>query len=388
MNMETKKDIFSGHLEEYLKVSRKKKGEILTHVCFVTGMHRKSATRKFKRLQMKHKGKQDTRGRPLVYTPDVTVALKKIWEAGGEVCGELLCPVVNEYIDILKRDEMWEHNSEVTGKLSKMSEGTMKNRINMFMKARKRRNGISTTKPSHLKHIIPIFAGPWRNKPPGHGQIDTVRHSNSAYGDAVHTVNYTDASTFLTIPRAQFNKGEKATKESMETIYEKMPFVWLGAHPDSGSEFINYFVKDWCDEKAIKMSRSRPNKKNDNMYVEERNGHVIRKYIGYIRLDCHEAVNALNEVYDVLTLYLLHFVAVRRMTGKVKIKSKYIRQYEKKAKTPYIRILEHKEVEEGAKEKLRIEHAKLNPLVLKQEIDRRISKLYAVQQEYGTRWRK
>ena len=124
--MITKKDIFSEHLEEYLKESRKKKGKILDHVCFVTGLQRKSAIRKFKRLQMRYAGAQEARGRPLVYTPDVTVALKEIWEAGGEVCGELLHPVLHEYVDILKRDGMWKYAPEVTKKLRRMSEGTMK----------------------------------------------------------------------------------------------------------------------------------------------------------------------------------------------------------------------------------------------------------------------
>lgn len=330
MNMATKQDIFRKHLEEYLKLSRKEKGKILDHVCFVTGLRRKSAIRRFRRLQMKHVGKQERRGRPLVYTPDVTAALKTVWEAGGEVCGELLHPVTNEYIDILQRDGLWPHAPEATQKLRQMSEGTMKQRVGRFMKARKPRTGIASTKPSHLKHIIPIFTGPWKDKPPGFGQIDTVRHSNSASDDAVHTVNYTDAATFLVVPRAQFNKGERATKDSMEAIDERLPFPWLGAHPDSGSEFINYFVKGFCDTKGIELSRSRANHKNDNMYVEERNGHVIRRYIGYIRLDCVAAVDALNAVYDVLTPYLLHFVAVRRMTGKVKVKSKYQRTYEKK----------------------------------------------------------
>jgi hypothetical protein len=132
------------------------------------------------------------------------------------------------------------------------------------------------------------------DKPPGYGQIDTVMHSDTASGDAVYTVTYLDTATVLTIPIAQFNKGERATRESMKMVQRQMPFPWLGVHPDSGSEFLNWFVKDWCDEEHIALSRSRPNKKNDNMYVEERNGHVVRKFVGYIRLDCPEAAAALN----------------------------------------------------------------------------------------------
>lgn len=75
---------------------------------------------------------------------------------------------------------------------------------------------------------------------------------------------------------------------------------------------------------------------------------------------------------------------MRRLTGKVKIKSKYVRQYEQTAKTPYTRILEHAAVLAVVKGKLRAEHAALNPLVLKKEIDRLIKKVYDVQQRYGS----
>lgn len=385
--MATKRDIFEEHLAVYLKVDKRAKGAILTHVCFVTGLHRKTAVRIFKRLRLRDPAVLERRGRPCVYPPDVTAALKAVWEAGNEVCGELLHPVVNEYVDILERDGMWRHRPETTAKLRQMSEGTMKRRVARFMKARRLRKGISATKPSHLKRIVPVFTGPWKDKPPGYGQIDTVRHSDSASGDAVCTVNYTDAASFLTIPHAQFNNGKRATRDSMKAIKERMPFSWLGAHPDTGSEFLNWFVKDWCDTEHIALTRSRPNKKNDNMYVEERNGHVVRRFVGYLRLDCPEAAAALNAVYDVLIPYLLHFVAVRRMTGKAKVASHYRREYEKRAKTPYTRVLEHAAVSPAVKETLRAEHARLNPLVLKREIERRIATVYAVQKHYGNRSR-
>ena len=381
--MATKNDIFREHCAQYLKADKQEKGHILDHVCFVVSMHRKAASRKFTALQMKDAGFPERRGRNLVYTPDVTAALKTVWEAGNEVCGELLHPITAEYVAIMQRDHMWKHTDEATTKLIQMSEATMKRRLRNFMKARRKRRGISTTKPSHIKHLVPVFIGPWANKPPGYGQIDTVMHSNSAAGDAVFTVNYTDAATMMVIPHAQWNKGQEVTKESMRIIKERMPISWLGAHPDTGSEFINRFVMQWCAEQHVDLSRSRPNHKNDNMYVEERNGHVIRKTVGYITLNCREAVDALNWLYDVLTPYLLHFVAVRRMTGKERIGARYRRTYEKIAKTPYQRMLEHSAVAVVAKERLHAEHMKLNPLVLKQEIEERLRNVYDIQQRYG-----
>lgn len=383
--MHTKKEVLRERLGEYLKASRQEKSKILNALHIITGLHRKAIIRGLKREQMRDRLKPKKRaGRKTIYTPDVTAALRDIWEAGNEVCGELLYPVIREYIDILIRDKLWQHSIEATEKLKRMSVGTVKRRVGHFFKIRRGRKGISATKPSALKKLIPIFTGPWENKSPGWGQVDTVVHCGSSLlGDMAYTVNYTDTATYLVIPRAQWNKGMEATKESMREIQNQMPFPWLGAHPDTGSEFINRFVMEWCKKEGIDLSRSRPGKKNDNMYVEERNGHVIRKTVGYIRLDCPEAVDALNLLYDVLTPYLIHFVAVRKTLAKEKIKSKYRRSYEQQPKTPYQRILEHPEVEESVKEKLRKEHAVLNPLVMKREIEKQLRAVYDIQKRYG-----
>lgn len=385
MIMTTKNTIFREHLDEFLAASKVVRGTILDHVCFVTGMHRKAASRKFHTLGRRSSSDRDRRGRPTIYGPDVTAALRLVWEAGNEVCGELLFPVVREYVTILQRDRMWPHRDDTTTQLLRMSLATLKRRVAAFLKARVPRSGISSTKPSHLKSVIPIFTGPWATEPPGSGQLDTVRHSDSATGDAVYTLNYTDAATLVVIPRAQWNKGQETTKRSLAAIRQRLPFPFVAGHPDSGSEFLNWLVKGWADKQGIHLTRSRPNHKNDNMYVEERNGHVVRKFVGYQPFTTPRVVPALNALYDVLTPYLLHFVAVRRQTEKVRVGAKYRRLYERTPKTPYQRILDHPKVAKTVKEILREQHATFNPLVLKREIDRLVDAVYATQQRYGTR---
>lgn len=212
--MATKNEIFTRYLGEYLKAEKPRKTEILTIVCAVTGMHRKAATRKFCALQMRDPARRDRRGRKEQYGPDVIAALKDVWETGNEVCGELLHPMVSEYVDILIRDAMRArlaeapakraHGEETTRKLRAMSLGTMKRRVGRFLKAGRARKGLSATKPSALKTLIPIFTGPWNGKPPGYGQVDTVVHCGSTLlGDYAYTLNYTDAAVMLVIPRAQ-----------------------------------------------------------------------------------------------------------------------------------------------------------------------------------------
>ena len=386
MTMETKQEVFERYLEEYITGTKKEKTAMLHTVCNVTGIGRKSAIKKFKRLQMKDPYQEEKRGRPTYYTADVIWALKDIWQrAGNEACAELLHPQIEEYVNILIRDRMWNHDDLVTGKLQAMSMGTMKILVGNFLKVKRKGRAFSTTSPSHLKQIIPIFTGPWEDLLAGNGQIDTVAHCGaSVAGNFLYSLNFIDIATMWDILRAQWNKGQEETVKSLDSIRHSLPFLMTGVHPDTGSEFVNWHCKAYCDANDINMTRSRPNHKNDNAYVEERNGHIVRKEIGYMRFDCIEAVKALNDVYAVLCPYRNHFIASRRCLKKVKIGSKYVKKYEKIAKTPYQRVLENIHISEEIKGNLRAEHATLNPAVMRKEIDRLKKILYDVQRKHGT----
>lgn len=129
MTMATKKSIFEEHLKAWLAArgNKKKRGEMVQHLCFVTGVHPKSVPRSCKRLQMRDPGTVECRGRTTYYTPDVIAALKNIWEIVGESCGENLHPMIGEYVRILTRDGVWKRGKETTAKLLVMSLGSVKN---------------------------------------------------------------------------------------------------------------------------------------------------------------------------------------------------------------------------------------------------------------------
>ena len=262
-----------------------------------------------------------------------------------------------------------------------MSEGTVKREVGKFVKARFGRKGVSATSPSHIKNIVPIFTGPWSDKPCGYGQIDTVVHCGSTLrGDLVYSSlsNYTDVKTYWVVLSAQWNKGQESTCESLRRMKEKTPFPVLGLHSDNGSEFINYHLKDWCDGEGIEMTRSRPNRKNDNAYVKQRNGHVIRRFIGYQRFDCEAVANEMNFLYDVLENYINHFFPIRKYIEKIRVGAKYQRKYDK-AKTPYQRVLEVDNVSKELKQKLVAKHDKPNLLDLLNNINKLLEIIRRIQ---------
>jgi len=324
------------------------------------------------------------RGRPVRFTPDVVAALKEVWEIGSQACGENLHSQIGEYVGIQLREKEWDHSNDATNKLRSMSLGSVKKYVGRFQRTRRNFGGKSTTRKSSVISMVPIRMDGWGTAETGVTQVDTVAHcGHSVAGDYAFTVNGTDVATLWGSRRAQWNKGQEVTKISLEAMRADSPFPWTEMHPDSGSEFVNAHCIAYATDTGLRMTRSRPYHKNDNCFVEERNGHVVRAYVGYERLDVREVVDALNDLYDVLTPYLNHFIASRRIVKKERIGARWKVTREKVAKTPYQRVLERNDVSEEVKNKLRLEHATLNPATMKKEIDRLTKRVHDMQRRYG-----
>ena len=383
MTQGTTMEIFQEHLKDYLRGSKKEKGIILDHICKTTKLTRDTAQKKFKRLQHRPIEWSDGRGRPQVYSKEVDTALYELWELSTRLCGELLHPIIGEYIDLLERNKQWKHSSETTTLLKRMSLGRVKLCITQWKHKEGVRKGYGSTVSSPLKRLVPVSTDNWKDKAPGYGQLDTVVHCGSSLlGDMVYTLNYTDCATSWGHRRAQWNKGQNNTLESIQSIQQSLPFPLLGLHPDNGSEFINWILKDWCDEQDIVLERSRSGKKNDNAHVEQKNGHIVRRFLGYERIDERKCVSILNEYYLILDTFLNHFVPVRHCIDKEKLPTgRYKRIYDC-ARTPYARVLEESSIDQSVKDRLIQEHEILDILELQRERVRLEKLLWKTQKKY------
>ena len=385
MNMAHKLGVFEEKAREYYKADKKRKGELLKAVAEVTGLTQKGCIKRFRRMQVRDPLVIARRGRPVRFTPDCVAALKEVWEIGSEACGENLHPQIGEYIDIQIREKRWRHPDTATALLRSMSMGSVKEYVGRFQRTRRNFGGKSTTQKSSVISMVPIRMDGWDTAEAGVVQVDTVAHCGRANaGDFVFTTNATDVATLWGTRRAQWNKGQEVTRASLEAMRADSPFPWTEMHPDSGSEFINAHCCAYAVSTDLRMTRSRPYHKNDNCFVEERNGHVVRAYVGYERLDVRKTVDALNDLYDVLSPYLNHFIASRRIMSKERVGGKWKVTREKVARTPYQRVLGRTDVSEGVKVRLRAVHAALDPAAMKKEIDRLITRVHDMQRRHGT----
>lgn len=387
------KAIIEEKLPRYINANLKEKSVIVSSIVEVSGMHRKTVVRALNREQKRSNWKAPPKlGRPKKYSTEADAALAWLWEQYDYPCAERLHNETLEAIRIFSRDNMWNYSEEATEQLRNMSLGSMKVRTTSMAKRRGLMRGISTTRSGELLKSVPVFFGSWANKGPGHGQVDTVVHSGpKLIGSMAYTVNYIDVATYWQEPVAQLDKTDVATLGSLQVIAQRLPWDLKGLHPDSGSEFINQAGIAWCNRRQVELTRSRPHKKNDNCYVEQRNLVVVRKYVGYERYDCSEAVTVMNELYSALRLYINYFQPTFKLQAKQKrVKTSdgkqaaklYKRLYDK-PRTPYRRVLERKDIDQVVKDKLTTEYETLNPKVLRDTIYTLTSKLERTQRELG-----
>ena len=397
LTMRHKKAITKELRDRYRKASKKDKTMMLDEFIRLTGYNRSYAARalRIERVlgylniagkRIKYVAdRKSKRKKKKFYDKEVFISLKKIWIICDYICSKRLTPFLSEIIPVLEKYGEINLATKVREKLEKISAATI-DRMLVETRKRYRIKGRSTTRPGTLlKKSIPIrtFAD-WDEKVPGFFEVDLVSHDGGAVrGDFLQSLNFTDIATGWVEMIAVKNKAQVWVFEGIEEIKERLPFSILGIDSDNGSEFINAHLLRYCQKEHITFTRSRPYRKNDSCFVEQKNWSVIRRAVGYSRYDTDKELNILNELYSHLRLYVNFFQPVRKLIKKERMGSKVIKRYDE-AKTPYRRVLASPGIEDEIKVKLKNQYAMLNPAELKRKITKlqnRLLKLNSLKQE-------
>lgn len=215
---------------------------------------------------------------------------------------------------------------------------------------------------------------------PGFAEVDLVSHSgNSASGDFAHSLNLTDVHTGWTETQALLGKGLERVLAALDEIHAVLPFRLRGINSDNGSEFINWHVGRWCARHAVQFSRSRPYKKDDNAYIEQKNWTHVRKLMGWDRYDTPQAVDAMNDLYrHELRLWLNLFQPSAKLLKKVRVGSKLRRYYDVPC-TPLDRLATPDGNDPNRLQSINSLvdlRAHLDPFDLSRQIDRKLQRIY------------
>lgn len=374
-----KRYLFESLRKKYHRVSKSEKSTMLKQLCEEQGIHRKHAIRLLRKRPPGRKPAGQKRG-PKARYGDVEFlrALRQVWREMEYRASKLIKADLPVWLPSIEKNNA-PFETSVHERLLTISAAT----IDRYLKPYKVKGRGGTKPGTLLKNQIPI-AGIWDVDRPGYMESDTVLHCGaSTEGDYAVSLDMLDIKTHWVGLRATWGKGATGIVEQIKDIEKSLPFELLGFDCDGGSEFLNHHLLRYFTEKRLmnnvfSFTRSRPYMKNDNAHVEQKNWSTVRQYLWYERFDFPELVPLINQFYkNTLCPYLNHFCSTFKVVQKVAVESRYKRIYGPPA-TPYQRVMESPFVSSESKERLKIEHDSLDPVLLRRESERQLKKFFAL----------
>ena len=355
------------------------KREILDEFAQVTGFHRKYAIRVLNRQVSEVAGSGKRLRRSRIYDQAVQEALIVVWEAADRICAKRLKQILPVLVSAMERHGHCTLDAEVRRRLLTMSAATMDRllkAIRQVSRGGRRRSGIRTM----LRNSITVRTfSDWNDPAPGFFEMDFVAHcGKSVTGSHLHSLVLTDIASGWTEAAAMVVREQLLVTETVQGIRARLPFSMLGLDVDNDSAFINETLLNYCRQHGLELTRSRAYRKNDQAWIEQKNGAVIRKMVGYGRLEGLEPAAALARLHDVARLYVNYFQPSFKLKSKTREGAKVNKKYHVPA-TPADRLLASDRVSVACKQQLREVFAALDPVVLLRQIREAQSRLSSLE---------
>lgn len=272
----------------YWAASRRQRGELLTAFALATGYNRKYAIAVLRGRLRKPKPARRPRS-PRYGGERFRQSLALVWEASGYICAERLKPVLVELAETLNRHGQLYLDVPTGELLTSISTSTLRRRLRTMTDA----SGWGRPRmrpPSRLRQGVPVVLQNLHPfEIPGHLQIDLVSHSGRwATGEWIWTLCGTDLCTGWTELEPVLSKNQADVLLAFRALRARLPFRLLSVHIDNGYEFFNERFIEYCRKQGVLLGRGRPHHRNDNAHVEQKNGYIVRRLLGDLRLDSPE----------------------------------------------------------------------------------------------------
>ncbi|MBF0301394.1 MAG: integrase [Oligoflexia bacterium] len=357
----------------YFSASKKEKTKLLNHAIQVTKLHRKSIIRAIKNGNIINRRGKGLKKHKILYPKDtLSPHIEYIWHSMERISAKRMKEALKDWLPYYHENKVDNHIKYL---LQKMSITTLERFLKELRVKSTVSKGLTSTSPArHMKNKVPINTLDSNVTKPGHTQADTVAHcGDKLIGEFMNSITLTDIHSAWTMNRATFTKTALDVKDALKHIQKCLPFKLLTINTDSGSEFLNIPIFNHFQREKVIFTRSRPYKKNDNAYVEQKNYTHVRELFGYQRIEHEELKSLMNEIYcEYWNPLQNYFLPTFKLKEKIMIGAKIKKTYGK-PQTPYQRLMECDNLTEDQKEELSRVKKKLNPFVLKRELEKKLS---------------
>jgi hypothetical protein len=371
----TRRELIEAIANRYQSGTRIEKKKILDEFVEVTGFHRKHAIRALRKAKVEAIKKAP---RARLYAEAAVTALTILWEAADRICGKRLKEAIPTLVAAMERHGHLQLDTEVRPRLLAMSAATMDRLLKPVREVGKQGRRRTTINTALRKSIVVRTFSDWNDPPPGYFEMDMVAHcGKSVAGSHVHSLVLTDIASGWTEAAAMVVREQTLVTLTVEEVRVRLPFPMLGLDVDNDSAFINETVVDYCKERCLELTRSRAYKKNDQAWIEQKNGAVVRRLVGYGRLESAAAATALGNLHEIARLYVNFFQPSFKLKSKTREGAKVTKKYDTPA-TPYQRLVASGRVTNECKEQLRRMFSALDPVQLLNQIreaQRRLAQL-------------
>ena len=376
LNIEERFKVIRITQERYRAASRGGKQQMLDELAPLLGLHRKSIIRLLAGDGEHHLG-QARRGRG--YSSELDDALRVVSEAHNHICAELLQPNLVSMAEVLAQHQELILAEALRQELQQVSISTVRRYLSRLRQDEPQRQRRSLASTAHARSMVPIGRIAWDESEPGHLETDLVFHCGpDSKGEFVYTLDMVDVKTGWIELAALLGRSDRVMVDAFTRCERRMPFLIREVHSDNGSEFFTAAVQRHWRERAHvpHLSRSRPYRKNDNRFVEHRNGALVRLWIGHDRLDTAVQTMALNAIYELLCSYHNFCQPIMRLREKQETETGKIRRVHDVARTPYERLKDSGVLTREQVATLDMMRNQINPRALRQQIREAIDALF------------
>lgn len=359
MTSDSRRELLESLRPAYAVASWAEKVQILTNIVSATGYNRKHATRL---LAGSCPIPCSKRQRQKSYDEAIHAHVKTLWLAANRICSKRLVAVLPVLLRLLEEREYLHVSDSERQQLLTISAATIDRilrNVRQDYGPRKRNQASSNS----LRKRIPIRTR-WDQPLVGFCEVDLVSHGGqSAAGQFLQTLTLTDVATGWTENQGMLTRTEENTLLAIKAATRDLPVPLLGLDCDNGGEFLNHLLDRHCQSAGIEMTRSREYCKNDQAYVEQKNGAIVRQLVGFDRFEGEHSLQLLRALYKISRLYNNYFQPSFKLKSKIRMASKVIKEYDP-PKTPYTRMLNDSTVSKETKEKLQLVFESLDPVQL------------------------